>query len=74
MSDATMLTIEAAAARVSLSANMIRKLIQCGVLPALRFSHRNVRISSDALERFIVARAAKAEATRAALEARKRVS
>jgi excisionase family DNA binding protein len=75
MSNVMLLTIEAAATRGGVSGGTIRKLIRRGLLPGVRFSHRNLRVPADALDRFIEARVVEAEATRVALAAaRKRVS
>jgi excisionase family DNA binding protein len=61
-----MLTLEEAAVRGKTSGRMIRNLVKRGVLPAVRYSQRTLRIPSDALDRFIKARLVEAETTRAA--------
>jgi excisionase family DNA binding protein len=85
MSDELMLTIEACAVRGRISGSVVRKLIRSGVLPAVRFSHRTLRVPADAFEQFIASRVNEAEAERAtratrtaqrhaAIAARKRAS
>jgi excisionase family DNA binding protein len=75
MVNVEMLTVEAAATRGRVSGNTIRRLIQRGMLPAMRFNDRSLRIPASALERFITMRLAEEKATRAARSAaRKRAS
>ena len=48
-----LLTIEQTAARLSLCANTVRKMIHNGELEALRFNGRTVRIKQEEIERLI---------------------
>jgi excisionase family DNA binding protein len=72
MSD--LLTVEATAARLDVSAGTVRNLIRVGTLPTVRFSQRHVRVPAVAVEALLTARIAAARVESAKRVAQKRVS